>query len=207
MKKTQNDKDALATNAKTVENDSPRRKLDVAVSDDTVTLIHTTKTQELDADGQPQTVDTTDVIQMPISERSVNQYTTFRSMSNSFESSLASKSNEVKLALVKIDTDGVLSWYNLLRSDYVPIHDNTVWDLKLREFPGVKLKITQHRDTRRTRTHRKMRVDREAVESARGADGRLLVIKWRKQHGSSENSPYRLNFKSVEAVELIGSDN
>jgi hypothetical protein len=141
---------------------------------------------------------------MDTERQSINQYVEFTAEYEGFSSSVSSKSDTERIALVEVSDDGDITWHDPRASvDFDSIRilrDDTVWNHELTALPGVKVKKTgSSTDRRRSYTKRKVRVERQAVEAA---DGRLLVLKWRDADGSSRGTSGWSKFQPIMATEI-----
>lgn len=158
-------------------------------------------------DGSVKNRETTETksVQMCLSEQSINQYTDFTAESEKFESTVSGKSDVERIALVEVSSDNEINaWHDprgsVCRDSVIRLHDDSVWDHKLADLQGVKVKNTGgSSDTHRSYSKRKVRVSREAVEAA---DDRLIVLKWRDASGASKGNSGWSKFQPVAATEI-----
>lgn len=168
-----------------------------------LTKTYSEKTNEED-NNTPRETTSSESIQMEIEKQSINQYTHFTDEYEGFSSSISSKTDTTRIALVEINDDGDISWHDPRarnNSDSVRyLQDGTtVWSYELTALPGVKVQKTGLSSDRHPRqTKRKVRVERQAVEAV---DGRLLILKWR-DGVSREDTLEWSNFKPIMATEI-----
>lgn len=185
-------------------------RLSVAVGTDKIELIQESPTHDRTEDGDYDLSLTETTVSISLTERPVNQYSEFETQSESFNSTVASKSDSERFALVEIDPDGDIAFYptHTPRShdSLYPVHDDSVWGMRLDGVPGVLVSVTSRTDTCESYSKRKIRVTREAVDHVRDAGGRLVGVKWREASGGSRNNASWSTFEGIEAVEFVEAD-
>jgi len=184
-------------------------RLSIAVNPKTVEVVIERPTHKIGDSGQYKQVLEDTVISLELDKQEINQYTDIETQSESFNSRSASKSDRERFALVEVDPDGGVDFYPTqiaAHDSLYPIHDDSVWGMRLDGIPGVLVSRVSRTDTCESYRETKIRITREAVDHVRESGCRLIGIKWREASGGSVNNNSWSKSEGIEAVEFVGAD-